>query len=397
MVNTRTRIESPLSGKEAQVAATVSWDGLRELAGFRAEKGCAISVYVDLDPSVAPTAGDAASRVNSLMHEGEVRAESAHELTHDQREALRTDLARIRDFFQRDFDRDGSRGIAVFCAGLDNAWRTLPLGDPVADKIAVGREFYLSPLVPLVGRGDGALVAVVGRERGTVYILRGGRLEELIDQFDETPGRHDQGGWSQARYQRHIETLVHEHLKEVGEQLDRRVRRLQSPRVVLVTTEETRAELEEVLSHEVKNAIVGWTHSEAHAAPTELLQAARPILEEWHAKQEREAAERWHEESGRGARATAGWADTLEAASDGRVELLLFHEGAEHAAWQCPRCGRVSAQGGPCPLDGTQMEERGDGLNLAVHQTLAHGGSVLALRHYQDLDPVEGIGALLRY
>jgi hypothetical protein len=43
------------------------------------------------------------------------------------------------------------------------------------------------------------------------------------------------------------------------------------------------------------------------------------------------------------------------------------------------------------------MEERNDGLNLAVHQTLAHGGTVLALRHQQDLEPVEGIGALLRY
>jgi len=43
------------------------------------------------------------------------------------------------------------------------------------------------------------------------------------------------------------------------------------------------------------------------------------------------------------------------------------------------------------------MEQRDDGLNLAVHQALTHGGSVLALRHYQDLEPVEGIGALLRY
>jgi peptide chain release factor subunit 1 len=393
----RTRIESPLSGKEALVAATVSWDGLRELANFRAEKGCAISVYVDLDPSVVPTAGDAASRINSLMHEGHERAEAAHQLTHEQREALRGDLSRIREFFEGEFDRNGSRGVAVFVAGLDNAWRTLPLGDPVADKIAVGREFYLSPLVPLVGRGEGALIAVVGRERGTVYMLRAGKLEEVVDQFDETPGRHDQGGWSQARYQRHIESLVHEHLKEVAEQLDRRVRRLQRPRIVIVTTEETRAELEEVLSHEVSNAVVGWTQAEAHAGPGELLKAARPILDEWNAKQEHEATERWREESGRGGRATAGWPATLEAASDGRVELLLFHEGADRSAWQCPRCGRVSAEGGPCPLDGTQMEERDDGLNLAVHQTLAHGGSVLALRTSQDLDPVEGIGALLRY
>jgi hypothetical protein len=43
------------------------------------------------------------------------------------------------------------------------------------------------------------------------------------------------------------------------------------------------------------------------------------------------------------------------------------------------------------------MEERADGLDLAVHQTLAHGGTVLALRHRHDLEPVEGIGALLRF
>jgi peptide chain release factor subunit 1 len=379
------------------VAATVSWDGLRELASFRAEKGCAVSIYVDLDPSNGPTAADSATRINSLMHEGEERAGSAHELTHEQREALRADLVRIREFFDGEFDRDGARGVAIFCAGLDNVWRTLPLADPVPDKIAVAGEFYLAPLVSLVGRGDGALVAVVGRERGTVYIQRAGRLEELVDQFDETPGRHDQGGWSQARYQRHIETLVHEHLREVADHLERRVRRLQRPRVVVISTEETRAEFDDLLSHELKNAIVGWATAEAHATPAQLLEVAQPVLEEWHAKQEQEAAERWREESGRGGRAAAGWTDTLEAASDGRVELLLFQDGVDRSAWQCRQCGRVSAEGGPCPLDGTQMEERDDGLNLAVHQTLAHGGSALALRHYQDLDPVEGIGALLRY
>jgi hypothetical protein len=43
------------------------------------------------------------------------------------------------------------------------------------------------------------------------------------------------------------------------------------------------------------------------------------------------------------------------------------------------------------------MEPRSEGLDLAVHQTLAHGGTVWALRQRHDLEPVEGIGALLRY
>jgi len=121
------------------------------------------------------------------------------------------------------------------------------------------------------------------------------------------------------------------------------------------------------------------------------------LLESWRGEQETEAVERWKEEAGRNARASSGWGPTLEAASDGRVDLLLFQEGVDHEAWECPACGRVGIEGGACPLDGTQMEHRDDGLDLAVHQTLAHGGTVLAMRQRQDLEPVEGIGALLRF
>src|SRR4051812_43858935 len=257
--------------------------------------------------------------MNALLNSAE--KVDRKDLTHEQRGALKGDFERIARWFDDDFDRDGAQGLAVFAAGLDNFWTTLALPEPVQDRFKVSHELFLAPLVRVVARADGTIVAVVGREQGQLYRLSAGRLQELGDYSDETPGRHDQGGWSQARYQRHIEHLVQEHLKEVADQLDRRVRRLQSPRIVVVSTEEVRAELEQVFSHEVKDAIVGWTQAEAHAPPAQLLEAARPILEEWHANQERGAAERWREETGRGGRATAGWPATLEAASDARVDL----------------------------------------------------------------------------
>ena len=380
------------------MTSTVTWDRLRELARFRAQNGCAISLYLDLDPSVTPTPGDAATRVNALIDEVE-RSEAARrpDLTHEQKQGVRKDVERLRTFFENEFDREGSHGFAVFSANLDNLWRPLALSERVPDVVKVGRSLYLAPLVPLVGRGEGALVAVVSRERGDVYRLRASRLEEVAEHFQDQPGRHDQGGWSQARYQRHIEKLVHDHLKDVAETLDRQVREQGGPPLVVVASEETRAELEETLSHEVKKAIVGWTSADAHAGPAELLEDVQPLLESQHGEQETGAVERWKEEAGRNARAAAGWGPTLEAASDGRVELLLFQNGTDRPAWECPACGRVASEGGACPLDGTQMEERKDGLDLAVHQTLAHGGTVLALSQRQDLEPVEGIGALLRY
>jgi peptide chain release factor subunit 1 len=387
----------PSSDVESRlVASSVTWDALRELAGFRAEKGYAISLFVDLDPSVSPTPGQAQTRVHSLLDEGEKRTDGARQ-THEQRLGLKADFERIREFFNEEFQRDGARGYAVFCAGLDNLWQTVALSEPVSDEVKVGHELYLAPLVPLVGRGEGAVVAVVSREQGRLYRLVGGRLEEVADLFEEQPRRHDQGGWSQARMQRHVDELAKDHLKDVANELESQLRRLRYPKVVFISPEEMKSEFAELLAGDARSAIIGWTTAKAHASPTELLGVAMPVLEQWRERHETDVVERWKEEAGRNGRAASGWEQTLEAASDARVDCLLFQEGVEHSACVCPACGRVSLEGGRCPLDGTEMEKRDEGLDLAVHRVLAHGGQVLALRHRRDLDPVGGIGALLRF
>src|SRR5437588_1452611 len=264
------------------MAGAVTWPRLRELASFRTENGCAISLFLNLDPSEVPTPRDAQSRMNALLNEAEKTDRS--DLTHAARQGLNADFQRIARWFDDDFERDGVQGLAVFAAALDNFWDTISLPEPVPDRVRVARDFYLAPLVPLVARTDGTIVAVVGREQGQLYRLRGGRLEAIADQFEEQPGRHDQGGWSQARYQRHIEKLVQEHLKGVAEELDRSRRRLQWPKVVLVCSEEPRSEFADELSKEARDALVGWTQAEAHAGPAELLEAVTPVLEQSQAK-----------------------------------------------------------------------------------------------------------------
>lgn len=381
------------------MARTVTWDDVRKLAAVKADSGCAISLFVNLDPRVAPTPGDAQTRVNSLLDEAaKSDAATRDDLSHDARQALREDLDRIRRFFDQEFTRDGARGAAVFCAGLDGIWVTRELADPVPDQASVGRELLLAPLVPLVGRGEGALVLVASREQGRFYQLRGGRLEELADLSDRQPRRHDQGGWSQARMQRHVDELASEHLRDVADELDRRVRESQSAlQVVVVCPEDSWAELSGHLSQEVQRSLVGWTHAEAHAGAPELLELVLPLLEQAREDEEKRLLERWREEAGRNGRASAGWQATLEAASDGRVETLLVSGGADREAWRCPGCGRVSAEGGTCPLDGKPMERVPNGLDAALHRTLVHGGTVWVAEHARDLDPVEGIGALLRF
>jgi peptide chain release factor subunit 1 len=319
-------------------------------------------------------------------------------LSHAERQALSGDLERIAAWFESEFSREGVRGVAVFAAELDGLFRPLPLPWPVADDARIAQQLYLAPLVRGVGRGDGAVVAYVGRERGDVYRLRGGQLIPLVDETTDVPGRHDQGGWSQGRYERHIETIVDRHLREVADALDRCVRGLRGARVVLVGPEETRSGFEGLLSSDVRTALLGWAAAEAHADASGLLEAARPLLDGWRVGREEELLARWREEAARSGRAATGWEETLQAASDGRVELLLVQDGADRPAYVCPACGRAQAQDGSCPLDGTSMQPADTGLDLAVHQTLTHGGTVEVIgEDHRDLEPVGGVAALLRF
>jgi peptide chain release factor subunit 1 len=378
------------------MAATLTWDDVRRLAGYRAAEGSAISLYVDLAPTDSPTPRDASTRVSALLADGH-KDIAARALGHREKEALKSDFARIERYFEHEFERDGAHGVAVFCAGLDDVFIPLPLTEAVPDGIRVEREFYLAPLAPLVGRGDGALVVVVNRERGSLYRLRAGKLVQAADLSEEQPRRHDQGGWSQSRFQRHIDELAAEHFRTVADAVDRRVRQGKGIRLIVACPEEIRSEFEELLSQGTRQALVGWAAVEAHAGAKELQAAVAPLLERARAEEETAHLERWREELGRDGRAVGGWARTLEAASDARVELLLYADGTQRTVWQCPQCGRASAESGSCPLDGTELERRPEGLDVALHKTLAHGGGVCVVGARQDLDPLEGIGALLRF
>ena len=347
------------------MADTVTWSLLRELASFRAEKGCAIEPL----PQPRPVRGADRGRRADADERAAEQAEKTDRNGPDPRAARarcrRTSNA-SRDWFDDDFERDGAQAVAR----LRRRTRQLLVDARAArarrrDRYTIDREFYLAPLVP---RRRARRRRDRRRRRtraGTdVTGCTTDACEEIVDHFDEQPGRHDQGGWSQARYQRHID----EARAGAPEGRSRRSSTgagavCRSRRSCSSCSEEMRTEFADALSPEARDAVVGWAPAEAHAGPAQLLEAVTPVLEEARGEGRGGGrSQRWREEAGRNARASAGWEQTLEAASDGRVELLLFQEGVDHdglplsrAAVARPRssgelpAGRNAARGARTP------------------------------------------------
>ncbi|TML40970.1 MAG: host attachment protein, partial [Actinobacteria bacterium] len=117
---------------------------------------------------------------------------------------------------------------------------------PVASLVAVEATAYVEPLTA-VAPSRAVCVALIDRARTRIFCGNEEGLEEIIhERDDDVPGRHDQGGWSQPRYQRHIEDHVDRHLDDVAAKLLELYKEGRVGRLVIGATEET---LPRILDH----------------------------------------------------------------------------------------------------------------------------------------------------
>jgi peptide chain release factor subunit 1 len=367
---------------------------LRELAALRPDGQKVLSLYLNLDPSEFPTPRDRAVELESLLGvvERELREDS---LTHAQREALKRDLARIRSYFEREFDASGTRGVAVFSASGADLFDVHRLARPIQSEVAIDDSPFIEPLTSMPG-GDGYCVLLVNRQ--VARILCGGTdgMREVVSIVDDVHRWHDQGGWSQSRYQRGIQKETKDHLKHAADELFRLSKRGLVQRLIIATPEEMRGEVEHTLHSYLRDRIAGWLEIDVQARPADVVREAATIIEKDEREREHEWLERLKSEVGRHARGAAGLADTLEALNERRVEALLVQRGFRVEGYASPSADFLSVEGGVSPR-GEELQKRDDVIESALESALEQSAEVVVVRHYPDLEALGSIGAVLRY
>jgi peptide chain release factor subunit 1 len=351
-------------------------DVVRSLAGARSDSAGLISLYLDLDPALVPTARDVEAHGAALVDEAGRIGYARSEVGHTEEMELREAIARIKTYLVDELDRTGAHGVALFVSAPDIR-RELRLPGVVEDSVHVGSSFVVAPLLPFVERDREVVLAVVGRDLGTIWRTEGGRVSEIRDLSRHGQGRHDQGGWSQARYQRGLEVEAREHMRNVADVLAHLVRPGSETLLAVSCLEERRTEFQSLLARHVREALIGWIDYDARADGDDLRPDVERLLDE-HLRRERWALlERWREERGlESGRAASGWAETLEAAADAAVDVLLV-DGTTAEAYECPSCGRGYPEPGACALDSSSLREAlGGALELATRATLKHRGRV---------------------
>jgi peptide chain release factor subunit 1 len=367
---------------------------LRELATLRPDGQKVLSLYLNLDPSEFPTPRDRAVELESLLGvvERELREDS---LTHAQREALKRDLARVRSFFEREFDASGTRGVAVFSASAIDFFDVHRLGRPIRSEVAIDDSPFIEPLTLMPG-GDGYCVLLVNRQIARILCGGADGMREVISIVDDVHRWHDQGGWSQARYQRGIQKETKDHLKHASDELFRLSKRGIVQRLIIASPEEMRGEVEGTLHSYLRDRIAGWLDLDVQARPADVAREAAAIIERDEREREREWLDRLKSEVGRNARGTMGLADTLAALNERKVQVLLVQDGFRAPGFASPSADFLSVEDGRSPR-GEELQKRDDVVESALESALEQSAEVIVVRHHPDLEALGSIGAVLRY
>jgi len=367
---------------------------LRELAALRPHPHKVLSLYLNLDPSEFPTPRQRASELQSLLDgvERELREDS---LEHEQREELRRDLERVRAYFEREFDASGTRGVAVFAASGADLFDVHRLARPVRSEVTIDDSPFIEPLTALPGE-DGWCVLLVNRQLARILCGDGTTLREVVSMVDDVHRWHDQGGWSQARYQRGIQKETKDHLKHACDELFKLSKRGMVRRLIIGTPDEMRGEVEHTLHSYLRERIAGWLDIDVKARPSEVAREAAAVIEGDERAREREWLDRLKSELGRNSRGAAGLADTLGALNERRVEGLLVKSGYRAPGYASSAGDFLSTEAGTSPV-GEELQQRDDVIEPALESALEQSAEVVVVRHHPDLEALGSIGAVLRY
>jgi peptide subunit release factor 1 (eRF1) len=365
---------------------------LERLARFDSGGAPVLSVYLGLDPArQVERAYRAAFR--DLVRDARERLGGAG------REELDGEVARVNAWLEGQAPR--GLGLAIFSCSPRGLWQDIFLPVEVRDRLTFDPQPDITPLVEIVDDYERYAVALVDKERSRLFTIFMGEIEETERFADWVPGKHQQGGPSQANFQRHHEAHVYRHLKHVAGALAELQRRRSFDRLVLAGPEEVTGELRWILPRALAHRVVAVIPGETSARPAEILERTLAIERQVEREAEDRLVDQILEAAGAGGRATCGVSPTLEAVWLDQVQTLIVADWTRVPGASCPNCGRLAAPATrACPACGHAMEAAEDLIPAIVDRVIEQDGAAEIVQDQPARRLVErcdGLAALVRF
>jgi len=208
------------------------------------------------------------------------------------------------------------------------------------------QRFVLEPLEELVREREIYGLIVLDKSEAVIGVLKGKRIDVLKHLESIVPGKTKKGGWSQARYARIREGILHDFLKKVGEIASAQFKEINELLGVIIGGPGPIKEMfneGEFLSYDIKKKVLGvvdTAYTGEHAL-NEVLDKSEDLIQEASAIKERKLLDRYFDELAKpDGLAIYGLEEVAKTLKNGNIDIILLSESFNYkeVEYEC-ECG----------------------------------------------------------
>ena len=368
------------------------YNGLQQLLDFEPGQGLVISAYFDTGVN------ENGQRTFDVVLKKEIN-ENRDKLPEgsEERQAFEEDVQKI-DEYLASLDSD-VQGVAVFACAKAGLFKKYEFRIPFNENLFfVFDRPHLYPLIRLVSQNRRFAVVQADTNSAHIYVFSRGEVISREDIQNEKMNRSEVGGWSQMRYQRHIENFHQQHAKEVMAELEKLVRAEHIERIILAGDETVIIPiLKGELSKELQDKVIDTMPLSVNAAEHEVLDAAEQIIHRHDSLEEMKAIETLKEQDYENGLGVTSVAKVLPALLNGQVQELYISSNFDNIDYNIGQVNKIFLNYAPGIDEDLPNAKR---TGLVIDEILRMAAQTAdEIRFIDDDDLLKesgGVGALMR-
>jgi peptide chain release factor subunit 1 len=293
-------------------------DQLDRLSQFEPAPYPVVSLYLNTQPG--PVGRDQFQAF--IRKEFSARADT---YTHGsaERKSLDSDLDRISRYLDNEL-QPSSNGVAIFACSAGELFETIQLNAPIEQhSLYIGDRPHLYPLARVESQYPRYAVVVTDTNSARILVIATGEVVTEREVKGVKTRRTSQGGWSQARFQRHISNFHLQHVKEVIDALERIVQQEGLTQIVLSGDEVVTPLLREQMPKHLADMVVENVRLDTRAPLDDVLETTLEAMKRQNERTDREKVEAAIGGYRSGGLGVVGPEATLDALMKRQVEELL--------------------------------------------------------------------------
>lgn len=311
---------------------------------------------------------------------------------------LNQDAKKIEAYFN-DINFDGVKAVYVVSSTTNNIFETLIFNVHLLSQVKIARKVFVSPLLRLLDEYERFAVVLIDKERMKLYSIYLGEITEEEKYSQDFPGHHAQGGWSQTKFQRHVEEHARIIMKKAAAEMFKFFQNNSFDRLILGGSKEILGDFKKLLHPELKKRLSGDFTREIFLSDAAILEKSLLIEKEIELKKDQELVARLLESLGQGNKAVRGLDRVLEKFEKGEVMEFIIDSDYIEPGYKCRACGHLSLTDLKCTMCGGELEYFDDlvselaseAVNKNVKVGYVHEKAAAGLKKNKN------IGAFLRY